>query len=184
MKASKGAVWAAALSACALSVCSLCGCIKAAVGDVTNRAQSQSSTPSVYLASPFFNETELANVQYAESVLDERGIPYYSPRSYKAQGEAGSLEWAHEIYEVDRQRIETADVVVALYYGSNGDTGTAWECGYATAIGKPVVLVHVDKANGSNLMLNCSSTTNITLDELAEYDFAKMPAYEFDGEML
>ena len=137
----------------------------------------------VYLASPFFNETELKNVEYVESILSEKGIPYYSPIRYEAKNKKGTIEWAREIFEIDKAEIDNADIVIALDYGNYGDTGTAWECGYAAGIGKQVILVHTDRDGDSNLMMFCAGTTNIYLDELAEYDFENMPVHEYEGKM-
>ena len=153
----------------------------AAAGEKTETPKNISS---VYIASPFFNDEEYDNVVYVENVLNQLGITFFSPMRHTVDGEAGSLDWAYKIFEMDRNEIVKADAVVAIYYGSEGDTGTAWECGYATAIGKPVVLVHVDRENGSNLMLNCGSTTNIYIEELINFDFSTFPVYEYDGIML
>jgi nucleoside 2-deoxyribosyltransferase len=37
-----------------------------------------------------------------------------------------------------------ADLVVAVCDGAMADDGTAWECGYAVALGKPVYVVRTD----------------------------------------
>ena len=70
-----------------------------------------------------------------------------------------------------------------LAYGNVSDSGTAWECGYASSHGIPVVLVHIHDTGGSNLMMHCTSTTDITLEQLADYDFKTMPVYEYQGIM-
>lgn len=150
---------------------------------VLTEAESAGDGAYVYLAGPFFNETEVANIEYAESVLEKNGFSYFSPMRHDVDEEHGTPEWADKIFEMDRREIEKADFVVAIYYGSYSDTGTAWECGYATAIGKPVILVHAEEDGDSNLMLHSSSATNIYLDELETYDFKNMPSYEYDGEM-
>ena len=139
---------------------------------------------NVYLAGPFFNQNEISNIEYTEKELEKKGIEFFSPMRYGSKKEHGTHEWAHELFEMDRNEIKNADAVVALYYGSNGDTGTAWECGYASAIGKPVILIHVHRNNDSNIMMHCGCTTNIFLDELKSFDFKTMPVYEFNGKML
>ena len=139
---------------------------------------------SVYLASPFFNETEIENVVYVEKILKDKGLTYFSPMRHKAKGEPGTLDWAKGIFEMDIDEIDKADAVVVLNYGSYSDSGTAWECGYATGIGKPVILVHVNRNGDSNLMMHCGSTTNIYLDELKDFDFETMPVYDYHGEMM
>ena len=68
-----------------------------------------------------------------------------------------------------------------LYHGNYSDSGTAWECGYAYAIDKPVVCVQIGDL--SNLMVHCSAVANITLEELKTYDFEKMPWIDYTGDM-
>jgi nucleoside 2-deoxyribosyltransferase len=101
-----------------------------------------------------------------------------------SDAEPGSAGWAGQLFEMDTAEIKKADLVAALYYGSNSDSGTAWECGYAYSIGKPVVVVHVDRNADSNIMVHCGCTTNIYLEDLADYDFDEMPVYKFEGKMF
>ncbi len=138
----------------------------------------------IYLAGPFFNDTEIANIRYAESVLTQKGLRFFSPMRHTVDAEPQTTKWARKLFEMDKAEIGKADLVVALYYGSNGDTGTAWECGYAAAIGKPVVLVHINRDHDSNLMMHCGCTTNIYLDELAAYDFETLPVFPYTGKMF
>ena len=139
---------------------------------------------TIYLAGPFFKGTEIKNIEYAEKVLDCRGFSFFSPMRHYVDAKAGTPEWAHKIFELDRSEIDKADIVVALYYGSEGDTGTAWECGYAAAVGKPVILVHVTEGADSNVMMHCGCTSNIYLEDLEDYDFDMMPVYDFNGKMF
>ena len=164
----------------------------AASAQADTSATSSQATPSaatngkkyIYLAGPFFNDEELKNVELAESVLEKKGYQFFSPRRQSYDSEPGTKEWAYDIFETDRSQIENADVVVALYYGNDSDSGTAWECGYAAAIGKPIVLVHAKRDGDSNLMMHCGATTNIYLDQLADFDFEAMPVYEYEGTMI
>lgn len=146
--------------------------------------RKETAVKSVYLAGPFFDDTEIQNIEYAEKVLSEKGLSYFSPLRYTGKNEYGTSEWAYEIFETDKAEIEKADVVVALNYGNYSDSGTAWECGYAAGIGKPVILVHTDRNGNSNLMMHCGATTNIYLDDLAGYDFNTMPVYDYTGKMF
>lgn len=138
----------------------------------------------VYLAGPFFNETEVKNIEKAESVLEGRGFDLFSPMRHEVRTDPGSVQWARDIFEMDRSEIDKADVVVMLYYGVYSDSGTAWECGYAYAKGVPVVVVHVDETADSNLMVHMGCVTNISLGDLATYDFDALPRYEYTGDML
>ena len=139
----------------------------------------------IYLAGPFFNETEVRNIEYTEQVLKEKGLEYFSPMRHEERTEEpGTSAWAHKLFEMDRVAIEDADALVVLYYGNYSDTGTAWECGYAFAKGKPVILLHVDADADSNLMMHCGCRANISLQDLKDYDFGTMPESEYAGKML
>lgn len=138
----------------------------------------------VYLAGPFFNETEVKNIEKAESVLEERGFDLFSPMRHEVRTEPGTVDWARDIFEMDRTEIDRADLVVALYYGNVSDSGTAWECGYAHAKGVPVVLVHVNEDADSNLMMHVGCATNISLGDLETFDFERLPRIEYEGEMF
>jgi len=53
--------------------------------------------------------------------------------------EAGAL-----IFRSDRSLLDRADLVVAILDGSDVDSGTAWEIGYAYARGKPIIGIRTD----------------------------------------
>ena len=117
----------------------------------------------IYLASPFFNEKELENVKIAEKILTERGFSLFSPRLNEVRTDEITQQswWSKETFMNDKKFIDWADVVVMLYYGGYSDSGTAWECGYAYAKGKPVhqLLYGFDKEKVFSLMMvnGCSS---------------------------
>lgn len=138
----------------------------------------------VYLASPFFNDTELENVKLAEDILTTRGFDVFSPRLNEVRVDEFTQQawWSRETFANDRRFIDWADVVVMLYYGSYSDSGTAWECGYAYGTNTPVVVVHL--GNDSNLMVHEGSHTNISMEELKSYDFNKMPHKAYSGKMF
>ena len=121
----------------------------------------------IYLASPFFNEEELRNVALAEKILTERGFTVFSPRLNEVRTEetVGSRAWSKETFMNDRRFIDWADAVVMLYY-----TNT------------PVVVVQLGE--DSNLMIHEGCHTNISMDELSEYDFETMPYKPYEGKMF
>jgi nucleoside 2-deoxyribosyltransferase len=153
-------------------------------GKTDRKTAGPENAKKIYLAGPFFNDREIENVEYAEKILQEKGFSLFSPMRHSVDTDRGTPEWARMIFEMDREEIKKADVVVALYYGAYSDTGTAWECGYAAALGITVVLVHADREAGSNLMMHAGCTTNIDLEDLADYDFDQMPVYEYTGKMF
>lgn len=138
----------------------------------------------IYLASPFFNETELQNVKRAEDILMKRGFDVFSPRLNEVRTDENTQKasWSRETFLNDKRFIDWADAVVMLYYGGYSDSGTAWECGYAYGTNTPVVVVHLGE--DSNLMVHEGSHSNITLGELEAFDFEKMPRKPYAGKMF
>ena len=134
----------------------------------------------IYLASPFFNDKELDNYEKVLNVLEKKNLTVYAPLKNEISKEHLTKEqWAKQTFSKDVEEIKNADVLVMLFYGLYSDSGTSWECGYAYAIGKPVVVVHLHEGK-SNCMINCGSYSNLKgLQELENYDFAKMPIYNY-----
>lgn len=133
----------------------------------------------IYLASPFFNDEELKNVKLAEEILMKRGFDVFSPRLNEVRTDDNL--WSKETFMNDRRFIDWSDAVVMMYYGSYSDSGTAWECGYAYATHTPVIVVHL--GDNSNIMVHEGCHSNIKLDDLATYDFEKMPYFPYKGDM-
>ena len=100
-----------------------------------------------YIASPFFNEKQLADTMAVENACISAGWDYYSPRLgtiSKAYGLLKEGEDPHKIYlyknmvfAEDIIEIDTSDVVFVNYDGK--DSGTLFELGYALAKNKMVI---------------------------------------------
>ena len=130
----------------------------------------------IYLASPFFNDTELLRMTKVLGCLRNKGLEVFAP--YENQNkhlEFGSLEWRRATFESDINAIDNADVVVAIVSNGNySDSGTCWECSYAYAKGIPVVVVNFS-GKEINLMISDSLHAYISaIEELEEYNFDKM----------
>ena len=128
----------------------------------------------VYLASPFFNETEINIYDKVIALLrEEKDIDLFVPREHTIPNgwEMPNYIWAENVFAVDILGIQKSDVVVVLNFGMYSDSGTAWECGYAYALGKTVVNIIVGEweAEYSLMMLN-GSTITIPLDTLALWE--------------
>ena len=137
----------------------------------------------IYIASPFFNDQEREILTRAETILRQRGFEVFSPREHTVPEEKeGTPAWSRKIFAIDRHGIDWADCLVMLYWGNFSDTGTVWECGYAYAVGKPVLVVHL--GDSSNLMVHEGSHSNLKgVEDLQEYDFEAMPRRIYSGKM-
>lgn len=134
----------------------------------------------IYLESPFFNDKELDYYKKVLNILEKKNLTVYAPLKNEISRENKTKEqWAKLTFSKDVEEINKADAIVMLFYGLYSDSGTSWECGYAFATNKPVVVVHLHEGK-SNCMINCGSYSNLKgLHELENYDFDKMPIYNY-----
>ena len=59
--------------------------------------------------------------------------------------------------------LKEADLIVALIDGPDIDSGTAYECGYASAMNKPIVALRTDMRPAENGVGNCMITGEINV---------------------
>lgn len=129
----------------------------------------------IYLAGPLFTTPERDwNVGLAAR-LRAAGHEVFVPQENPAAERTGRA-----IFRKDLEGLDWADGVVAIMDGADPDSGTSWECGYAYARRKPVVLFRSDiRGSGDardipfNAMLIGASTVHIelglaSLDEAAQ----------------
>jgi len=83
-------------------------------------------------------------------------------------------QWQHEIFENNEDAIKKADIIVAVIDGSDIDSGTAWEIGYAHGLKKRIVGLRTDfRTMGIegivNLMVEQSIPITKTIPELLSH---------------
>ena len=96
-----------------------------------------------YLASPFFTDEQRDTVCKVANILRAAGHEVFVPMEHMIE-DAWSYtpkEWAEKVFSMDLDAILTCNEVIALYYGLNSDTGTAFEIGYAYASRIPVHVI-------------------------------------------
>jgi nucleoside 2-deoxyribosyltransferase len=106
---------------------------------------SESSRPRIYLAGPdvFFRDSE-AIFQRLVACCDTLGLQGVPPSDggIAADLRLGDEERAQRIYDGNVRLLREADGVIANlvpFRGHEPDSGTVFEVGFATALGKPVV---------------------------------------------
>lgn len=135
----------------------------------------------LYLASPFFNETELNYVKAAEEILRKRGYEVFSPREQEIR--TGYNGWDEDCFVGDINGILNSDAVVLLYHGNYSDSGTAFECGFAYANNIPVFVVHVND-DVSNLMIHQGCAANLNWNDIIWTDFEEINYhFRFDNNL-
>jgi nucleoside 2-deoxyribosyltransferase len=93
----------------------------------------------IYLAGPLFTTPEREfNVQLATR-LRAAGHEVFVPQEHPAADRTGKA-----IFVKDLAGLDWAEGVVAIMDGADPDSGTCWECGYAYATKKRVVLFRSD----------------------------------------
>ena len=122
----------------------------------------------IYIASPFFNKKEVKIYNYVIRTLRSYGYDLFVPREHEIEGawDMPNQVWGEAVFGVDYTAIQKCDVVVVLNWGMYSDTGTAWECGCAFALGKKVINVCVNPYSDYSLMMTNGCHYNISLGDL------------------
>ena len=117
----------------------------------------------VYLASPFFHAEEQVMYNEAIRILRSQNLNVFVPREHTIPDgwDMPNHAWGESVFSVDYLALTQCDIVVVLNFGMYSDSGTAWECGAAFALGKTVVnvLCGGDDTEYSLMMVNGTNTT-------------------------
>ncbi len=114
----------------------------------------------VYFAAPLFSAAERDWNATLATALRAAGHEVYLPQEQEMGRDAA------DIFAGDVGGIDWADGLVAIMDGSDPDSGTSWEVGYAYQK-KPIVLVRTDMRRtgsggwGYNAMLSESATIRV-----------------------
>lgn len=110
----------------------------------------------LYFAAPLFTSPERAFNKALATRLEAGGHEVFLPQERgltddlnEPVGGEGSTPRARsisprQILEKNLRGLDWAEGVVAIMDGTDPDSGTAWECGYAHARNKPTVLLRTD----------------------------------------
>ena len=120
----------------------------------------------IYLAAPLFTAAERKYNVYICGILEDAGYDVFLPQREVPQYES-TAGTPGNIFICDLAGLRNADCVVAICDGADVDSGTAWECGHAFAIGMPIIALRTDfRAFGVderfNLMIEQSARKVVT----------------------
>jgi nucleoside 2-deoxyribosyltransferase len=128
-------------------------------------ANKMANKTKLYLAGPLFTMAEQNFNASLARFLEGEGFEVWLPQEHEPRSKT-----ARAIFAMDVKGLDDADMVVACMDGPDPDSGTAWECGYAYAEGKPIVCYRTDfrisgdtKGAPYNLMLSESATARFEL---------------------
>ena len=109
----------------------------------------------IYFAAPLFTEEDKKINEYLVVQLrSDKDNQVYLPQEYKVK-DAEKLpneDWAQKVNEHDMEMLEACDMVIAIVRGGKAsDDGTAFEIGYAVALGKKI-WIYADEREPISLM--------------------------------
>ena len=114
----------------------------------------------LYLSAPIFTQAQRQwNRRLAAALAAELpGVEVVLPQDFRVEGRYNDPRTFASIYRKCTEELAAAAALVAVLDGSDADSGTAFEVGFAAARGVPVVGVRTDyragQDRGTNLMLS------------------------------
>jgi nucleoside 2-deoxyribosyltransferase len=138
---------------------------------------------TIYFAGPLFTQAEriwnsklakqLASIMpHVKIILPQtQAINYMRPEGVDFQG------LVHECI----RGLDSADLIIAVLDGSDADSGTCWECGYAYAKGKRVIGVKTDLRGSEDEGLN--AMLRRTCEKVIYYPAIKEDIYSLAKEI-
>ncbi len=127
----------------------------------------------IYLAAPLFSEAERQYNSSIAALLKEQSFRVHLPQDIGDSSASRDKEGHAHIFEENLNALRETDIVVAIIDGADADSGTAWEMGYASALGKRIIALRTDFRQVGhhervNLMLEQSSTVVSSVKESME----------------
>ena len=132
----------------------------------------------VYFAAPLFTQAErLWNARVADG-LRAAGFTVILPQERAMDViKPGEPLPVRRLYELALDGIRQADWVLAVLDGSDPDSGTSFECGYAGALGKRLLGVRTDLRTGGD---DVGYDVNLMLSQ-ACIEFVRVDPEDLDG---
>ena len=137
------------------------------------------ATKTIYLAAPLFSDAEREFNCKLRDQITKRGFSVFLPQ----EDSNDTTNMRHEekqshIFQNNLEAIDNSDIVVAILDGgSDVDSGTAWELGYAFARKKTVLALKTDfRTLGSEGIVNLM--IEVSVDALATEVSGLMDALE------
>ena len=126
------------------------------------------ATKTIYLAAPLFSDAEREFNLKLRDQITKRGFSVFLPQ----EDSNDTTNMRHEekqshIFQNNLEAIDNSDIIVAILDGgSDVDSGTAWELGYAFARKKTVLALKTDfRTLGSEGIVNLM--IEVSVDALA-----------------
>lgn len=117
----------------------------------------------IYIASALFTTRQKERIGKHAKLLRALGHEVYVPHELHIENadDMSNQEWAKTVFAHDIQAINEADAVYYFCEGMEGDIGSAWECGYAYAKGKRILVEELEETEYISLMVAQSADHEI-----------------------
>jgi len=122
----------------------------------------------LYLAGSLFTAGERTWNSWLATELRKRGLQVCLPQEeVSAAVDPRKIDY-EQIFRLCLEGLENSRVVLALLEGTDVDSGTAFECGYAFKLGRPILGVRTDlrsagEEDGLNVMLRRACKGLVTI---------------------
>lgn len=109
----------------------------------------------VYLAAPLWTAEQKERITSLAEVLRREGYSVFVPMEHEIDNawDMPQHEWSKKVFDTDIEAIRNSAAVVAIYNGLYSDSGTAFEIGYAHALGKDIYVVPYLETKEVSLMI-------------------------------
>ncbi|WP_235576040.1 nucleoside 2-deoxyribosyltransferase [Rossellomorea vietnamensis] len=90
------------------------------------------------------------------------------------------------MFQNDLRHLRRSDVLVGIrdYESKYVDSGTAFEIGYAYSMRKPILLINEKNSIMNHMMANSLHAYFTKVEDLATYDFHRMPKVTYEGTVI
>jgi len=116
----------------------------------------------IYLAAPMFSESERDYNREIAGMLGQNFFEVHLPQETGDNTAFRETNTHLRIFEINKQALHDSDIIIAIIDGADADSGTAWEMGYATALGKRVIALRTDFR-----MVGIQERVNLMLEQSA-----------------
>lgn len=108
----------------------------------------------IYMAGAFFRPETKTKIDSLVEQMREHGYDVYVPQEHTVPNawEMSQEDWAREVFKMDVAAIQDCDMLFVVYDGLYSDSGTAWEIGYAYALGKNIQMSVNDGVKDMSIM--------------------------------
>jgi nucleoside 2-deoxyribosyltransferase len=99
----------------------------------------------IYLLTRLYNIDDKIRACLLEQKLKENfSCSVYMPYRDSREEEINKQNWKEEIFRIDIEEINNADLLIGFLDGPEFDEGVGFEIGYAITLGKKVILINSD----------------------------------------